>query len=354
MLRKMSTLLLLTVIVVLSLLHNTKAEDWKLGLKFRDDDLGGKIIDVDVNIEGNDETSSAWESVVEACYVHLRKNPLVVRRCTTEIWFYIERLFSLETVPPSYELWNSWYDTLTKQRELLNTQRRACNLTKGHDEYADQFGECMFTSGFLHRSIHSSQAFMRRLMRSISDPRERVAVLRRWRASEESAIHHFETDPDAVLTRATLGSRFLPFQMYVHNPEHCKYISGEIVRVGFWEAVKTMRVIRLMDEARASGRENPVFVDVGANIGWYSLAVASQGFSVIAVEPARYNNELFKASIEINGNLDVKLHEVVVTDKVEENSCLRVAPYVVFEREAREFQSNHFPRVVTRMSLSNT
>ena len=99
------------------------------------------------------------------------------------------------------------------------------------------------------------------------------------------------------------------------------------MRVGFWEAVKTIRVIRLMDEARASGRENPVFVDVGANIGWYSLAVASQGFSVIAVEPARYNNELFKASIEINGHLDVKLHEVVVTDKVEENSCLRVAPY---------------------------
>ena len=115
-----------------------------------------------------------------------------------------------------------------------------------------------------------------------------------------------------------------------------------------------MRIIRLMDEARARGRENPIFVNVGANIGWYSLAVASQGFSVIAVEPARYNNELFKASIEINGNLDVKLHEVVVTDKVEENSCLRVAPYVVFEREAREFQSNHFPRFVTRMSLSNT
>lgn len=82
-----------------------------------------------------------------------------------------------------------------------------------------------------------------------------------------------------------------------------------------------------MDEARARGRENPIFVNVGANIGWYSLAVASQGFSVIAVEPARYNNELFRASIEINGNLDVKLHEVVVTDKVEENSCLRLAPY---------------------------
>ena len=28
--------------------------------------------------------------------------------------------------------------------------------------------------------------------------------------------------------------------------------------------------------------------------------------------------------------------------------------YVVFERKAREFQSNHFPRFVTRMSLSNT
>ena len=28
--------------------------------------------------------------------------------------------------------------------------------------------------------------------------------------------------------------------------------------------------------------------------------------------------------------------------------------YVVFEREAREFQSNHFPRFVSRMSLSNT
>ena len=79
--------------------------------------------------------------------------------------------------------------------------------------------------------------------------------------------------------------------------------------------------------------------ETSANIGWYSLAVASQGFSVIAVEPARYNNELFKASIEINGHLDVKLHEVVVTDKVEENSCLRLAPYVVFERVKCENRS---------------
>ena len=72
MLRKMPTLLLLTVLVVLSLLHNTKAEDWNLGLKFRDDDLGGKIIDVDVNIEGNDVTSWLGERR-EACYVHLQE-----------------------------------------------------------------------------------------------------------------------------------------------------------------------------------------------------------------------------------------------------------------------------------------
>ena len=188
----------------------------------------------------------------------------------------------------------------------------------------------MYTSGFLRRTIESSQIFMRRIMRSMSDPQERFAILHRWRIQQvKTSTHMFEVDPGAVLARGILGSQFIPFQIYVHNPEHCAYISREIAEVGFWEAVKTMRVIRLMDNVRLqSGRENATFVDVGANIGWYSLAVASQGFPVVAIEPAAYNTDLLKASIELNSLEDLlKVHQVLVTDKLEERSCLRLAPY---------------------------
>ena len=42
------------------------------------------------------------------------------------------------------------------------------------------------------------------------------------------------------------------------------------------------------------------FVDIGANVGWFTLTVAGWGFEVHSFEPMPFNNELLAMSFEAN------------------------------------------------------
>jgi len=42
------------------------------------------------------------------------------------------------------------------------------------------------------------------------------------------------------------------------------------------------------------------FVDIGANVGWFSLTVAAWGFRVHSFEPMPFNNELLSTSFKAN------------------------------------------------------
>ena len=74
------------------------------------------------------------------------------------------------------------------------------------------------------------------------------------------------------------------------------YISRGIVQFGLWEAEKANRIVSLMQDSRSR-----VFVDVGANIGWYTVAVAAQAINVISIEPSTRNTNLLKAFLSRNG-----------------------------------------------------
>jgi len=105
-----------------------------------------------------------------------------------------------------------------------------------------------------------------------------------------------------MLSRIHLSLSFFPFEIFTHLPEFCGYISGQIVRTGTWEAEKTYRILSLMKEATASSsRDHVVFLDVGANLGWYTTSVAAQGINVIAIEPSSLNTDLLQASLSRNG-----------------------------------------------------
>jgi FkbM family methyltransferase len=53
-----------------------------------------------------------------------------------------------------------------------------------------------------------------------------------------------------------------------------------------------------------------IFLDVGAQIGLSTLSVASEGYSVIAVEPVSTNIKLLEANIKLNGFEKVKIADI--------------------------------------------
>jgi len=84
--------------------------------------------------------------------------------------------------------------------------------------------------------------------------------------------------------------------LYIHGEED-KFVSRQIRHSGIWEPYETSLLLDLL-------KPGSVFVDVGANIGYFTLLAASvvgeQG-RVIAFEPDPANMRLLKASCSKNG-----------------------------------------------------
>jgi FkbM family methyltransferase len=108
-------------------------------------------------------------------------------------------------------------------------------------------------------------------------------------------------------------------KIWIHDPAECKWISGRLDREGAWEAGHQRDLI-------AGTPPGGLFMDIGGNIGTFSLVMASAGFRVVAFEPLKYNLELFRQSIKRNGFEDrIKLHEVAAGEKPVDRVCLKPA-----------------------------
>jgi FkbM family methyltransferase len=102
---------------------------------------------------------------------------------------------------------------------------------------------------------------------------------------------------------ASLSSgRNLPgvrFQICVYpNAHHVdRWVSRQIKANGFWEQHMVQEMLSVL---RGQRQHNPLLVDIGANIGFYTLAAAAAGFDVYAFEPVPRNAEMLRASLERN------------------------------------------------------
>ena len=87
-----------------------------------------------------------------------------------------------------------------------------------------------------------------------------------------------------------------PLRLYVHG-EQDRFVSQRLREHGIWEPYETSLVLTLL-------RPGDVFIDVGANVGYFSVVAASvvgaEG-AVFAFEPDPDNCRLLRANAELNG-----------------------------------------------------
>ena len=98
-----------------------------------------------------------------------------------------------------------------------------------------------------------------------------------------------------------------------HDPvSQDKYISASVHEAKTpWDSYIWDRILSLTP-SDASGL---VFVDVGANIGYFSLAAASMGYNVVSFEPMSRNAKKLAKSIEMNEfGPRITLYQNAVTD----------------------------------------
>lgn len=88
------------------------------------------------------------------------------------------------------------------------------------------------------------------------------------------------------------------------------YVSNSIMLHGQWEPKLTGFF------QKALTGQMGTFLDVGANIGWFSLiaSLSSSQISVLAIEPAPENADLFRSNIKFNRIPNVEVIEAAVAD----------------------------------------
>lgn len=98
-------------------------------------------------------------------------------------------------------------------------------------------------------------------------------------------------------------------RLFLHDRQET--ISNGIRRLGIWQFPITAFIVAYL-------RRGDVFVDVGANIGYFSvfaaLAVGPDG-KVHAVEPEPANLALLQKNLELNGLSNVEVHAVAASDR---------------------------------------
>lgn len=94
----------------------------------------------------------------------------------------------------------------------------------------------------------------------------------------------------------------LPFMVFTHDPAF-EVISKAIAQTGAFDDDEYLVLADALNYYRTRG-EAITFVDIGANIGLFSMLAASMGHNVVAFEPARTNALKLNASIRVNGFTD--------------------------------------------------
>ena len=89
-------------------------------------------------------------------------------------------------------------------------------------------------------------------------------------------------------------------------------VSNSILSHGHWEP----KTVAFLKQA-LSEQEGSVFLDIGANIGYFTLYVAALGYHVIAVEASQENANLIRYSLCLNPSLKsrIRLVQVALAEK---------------------------------------
>lgn len=116
------------------------------------------------------------------------------------------------------------------------------------------------------------------------------------------------TDQASNVSRTSISFLDLAFSMFCYQQQDV--VSNSILSTGSWESGTGVMLLDTMQKAcerLGIPKEDAIFLDIGANIGWYSLLFAAAGYPVISFEPMQANEQLFRKSICSNADFQQRL-----------------------------------------------
>jgi len=122
------------------------------------------------------------------------------------------------------------------------------------------------------------------------------------------------------MRRSTVNVLNMTMDMF--TSEGNDLMSADITKHGFWELQHPQELAALADGVIPEGG---VFLDIGANIGYYSMLFAKFGYDVIAIEPMPQNVAAIIASLCLNPDIIPRItliHSALVSPEESTQTCV--------------------------------
>ena len=148
------------------------------------------------------------------------------------------------------------------------------------------------------------------------------------------------------------------FQMFVYKNDD--YVSKTISESGKWEQKETQSLLSslIYYTKKKNIIENDVYLlDIGANIGWYSLILGKKGFNVISFEPSKLNYYILLKNYCLNKDISMTIINRGL-DIEEKNSTIyhpldNLGDAIIFHNDSKINKSNYFKEEIKITRLSN-
>ena len=98
------------------------------------------------------------------------------------------------------------------------------------------------------------------------------------------------------------------YDMYVYK--YKDFVSKNIAFHHSWETTETRRVINALkyfSSLKNIPNDNIYILDIGSNIGWYTMLLAKNGYQVLSFEPSIKNMYILRKNFCLNPNLNITL-----------------------------------------------
>ncbi|CAG5116970.1 unnamed protein product, partial [Candidula unifasciata] len=121
------------------------------------------------------------------------------------------------------------------------------------------------------------------------------SLFKRFNVIDLSSGRKAQNEKDKHNFNCTVSKSVPSFKICLYEPEKDRFISAGLLTTGLWEPFITRAF-----QVALSRYPDATIIDVGANIGYYSLLASAMGHKVIAIEPLEENVKRFVAGVNAN------------------------------------------------------
>jgi len=130
-------------------------------------------------------------------------------------------------------------------------------------------------------------------------------------------IKYFTKEQDEKVSWTNVTYQGSNFTMYVHNKGDA--VSSLILKWKAWENDELQALGKIIEKYMKKKNINDpsqlTFIDVGAQVGWYAMNLASKGYKVFAFEPFADNEYVIRKNICANPNANITYINAALGEK---------------------------------------